>query len=56
MRDLRRPMPPAALSPALIFKGSGFYTTDYARKDQTRDKDDGASDKKPEDKKAEPKS
>ena len=41
--------------PALIFKGSGFYTTDYARKGQNRDKDDGGRDKKPEDKKSEDK-
>jgi putative FmdB family regulatory protein len=40
--------------PALIFKGSGFYTTDYARKGSGGDGDgNGDGDKKPETKPAE---
>ena len=33
-------------SPAIQFKGSGFYITDYAKKDVTKDTNDGASDTK----------
>ena len=29
--------------PAIIFKGSGFYTTDYARKGEKKDDGDGKS-------------
>ncbi len=35
-------------SPAFQFKGTGWYVTDYARKDQTRDSDTDAKPKKPE--------
>ena len=28
-------------APTVIYKGSGFYTTDYARKDQPSDNGDG---------------
>jgi len=41
--------------PAIIFKGSGFYTTDYARAGEKRDGGDGDGAKKPEAKKPEPK-
>ena len=48
--------------PAIIFKGSGFYTTDYARAGKSGGGDGGSPEKKPEkpakkaeDKKAEPK-
>ena len=33
-------------SPAIQFKGSGFYITDYARKDGGKDTKDGTSDTK----------
>ena len=31
-------------APTVIYKGSGFYTTDYARKDQPSDSGDSGSD------------
>jgi putative FmdB family regulatory protein len=31
-------------APAVIYKGSGFYTTDYARKDQPSDNGDSGGD------------
>ena len=36
-------------SMAIIYKGSGFYTTDYARKDQPRDSGDSISNGAPSD-------
>jgi putative FmdB family regulatory protein len=39
----------------VIYKGSGFYTTDYARKSSSLDDDgDGKRDKKPDKKEPEP--
>lgn len=35
-------------APAVIYKGSGFYTTDYARKESPGSHRNGASEKAPE--------
>jgi putative FmdB family regulatory protein len=40
---------------AVHFKGSGFYTTDYARKGKEAAKSDGGSESKPSEKKSDSK-